>query len=499
MSNRTNAYIKGLSSTASQKILTKIIGFIVTPIVLSYLGQDEYGIWIIIGSFLGYMGLMDFGITGSVTQLIAKNDNKNTINKINIIVNNSFFLQVIIGFTIILLGIICSFFFPNWFEISPESKETAFMAFFLAAIGYGISFPPKTLKGLIRGKQQISLSIWLEFSMFLLTTGLNLYFLHLGFGLLALPIGTIIVRLLSYFVFYKMAKKTLPNLSLSLSYFKWKDAKSILNVSSVWFIGSMSAVVIYTSDTLIIGATLSTGLVTVYALTFRLSEFLREFIYTINTTAMPGLGQLAGQGNVERIRSILITMFPLVMNITFGAVLFIIFFNEEFVRLWVGEKMYGGRDLNIIFAMTLFTTVVFHTFSIILSSGLNLKAVTISRVTEAILNIIISLILVKEYGVLGVAMGTIIASVLTSFWIVPLFTCKYINISLLQFFKEFSFNIGMPLILTILYFFLFTYLQDIELNKLILLFILIVLSIINIWTFGLNKNLKGKVLAKIRK
>lgn len=499
MSTRTNAYLKGISSTTLQKILTKIIGLIVTPIVLSYLGQDEYGIWIIIGSFLGYMGLMDIGITGSVTQLIAKNDNKETMKKINIIVNNSFFLQVIIGAIIIVLGIICSFFFPNWFEINPDSKETAFMAFLLAAIGYGISFPPKTLKGLIRGKQQISLSIWLEFSMFLLTTGLNLYFLHLGFGLMSLPIGTIIVRLLSYFVFYKIAKKTLPELDLALSYFKWEDAKSILNVSSVWFIGSMSAVVIYTSDTLIIGATLSTGVVTIYALTFRLSEFLRDLIYTINSTAMPGLGQLAGQGNFERIRSILITMFPFVINITFGATLFVIFFNQEFVRLWVGDKMYGGDDLNLIFGLTLFTTVVFHTFSMILSSSLNLKAVTISRVTEAILNIVISLILVKDYGFLGVALGTIIASLLTSFWIVPIFACRYIKISLKQFFKEFGINIGFPFILTVLYFYLFRYLIEINFNKLLLLFLLIILSIINIWVFGLNKNLKGKILAKIKK
>lgn len=498
MSNRTNAYIKGLSSTVSQKILTKIIGFAVTPIVLSYLGQDEYGIWIIIGSFLGYMGLMDFGITGAVTQLIAKNDNKETMNKINIIVNNSFFLQVIIGFTIILIGIICSFFFPNWFEINPASQETAFMAFLLAAIGYGISFPPKTLKGLIRGKQQISLSIWLEFSMFLLTTGLNLWFLHLEFGLLALPTGTIIVRLLSYFVFYKMAKKTLPNLNLSLSYFKWKDAKSILNVSSVWFIGSMSAVVIYTSDTIIIGATLSTGLVTVYALTFRLSEFLREFIYTLNTTAMPGLGQLAGQGEFTKIKNIFITMFPLVMNITFGATLFIIFFNQDFVRLWVGEKMYGGYELNLVFALTLFTTVVFHTFSIILSSGLNLKAVTISRAIEAILNIIISLVLVKEYGLIGVAFGTLIASLLTSFWIVPIFTCKYIDISFINFIKEFGVNIGIPLILTILYFFMLRYLVSIELNKLDLLLVLVLTSSSNIWFFGLSKSIKGKILEKIK-
>jgi len=499
MSNRTEKYIKGLTSTTFQKILTKSIGFLVTPIILSYLGQEEYGIWIIIGSFLGYMGLMDFGITGSVTQLIAKNDNKENIEKINIIVNNSFFLQIIIGFIIIILGIGCSFIFPNLFDINPSSKETAFMAFFLASIGYGISFPPKTLKGLIRGRQYISLSIWLEFFIFLLTTLLNLYFLSLGLGLLALPIGTIIIRILSYFLFYKMAKKTFPQLKISLSYFKWKDAKSILNISGIWFIGSMSAVIIYTSDTLIIGSILSTGAVTIYALTFRLSEVFREFIYTFNTTAMPGIGQLAGEGQVDKIKNILLTMFPLVINTTLGITLFIIFFNQDFMKIWVGIELYGGDNLNLIFALTLFTSVIFHSFSIILSSGLNLKTVTTSRVIEAILNIILSLILIQYYGVLGVALGTLFANILTSFWIVPTFSCKYLNISFKQFIEEFKVNIGIPIILTLIYYFVFKYAIEVGYNKGLLLSILILLSLSNFWIFGLNKTLKGKVLAKIRR
>lgn len=496
--SRTKAYIKGFTSTTVQKILTKIIGLIVTPIVLSYLGKDEYGIWIIIGSFLGYMGLMDFGITGSVTQLIAKSDNVEKVKKINSIVNNSFFLQVIIGLTIIVLGIVFSFFFPEWFEIHPDSKDTAWMAFLLATIGYGISFPPKTLKGLIRGKQQIALLVWLEFFLFVLTTALNLWMLHLGLGLLALPIGTIMVRLLSYAVFFKMAKRTFPALHLSIRYFKWQEAKGIFSVSSIWFIGAMSAVVIYSSDTIIIGSVIGTGVVTVYALTYRLSEFLREFIYTIGGTAMPGLGQLAGQGEINKIKNIFFTMFPLIMNITFAAVLFILLFNEAFVALWVGEELYGGNDLNTIFALTLLTTVVFHSFSVVLSSGLNLKAVAISRSLEAILNILISLWLVHDLGIIGVALGTVIASLMTSFWAVPYFASRYLQISFSDVIQRFGMSVGVSLVAySLLYLLLYDLVQSDYGN--VLTFILwCIFSLILTWLFGLSVQLKGKILERIR-
>jgi O-antigen/teichoic acid export membrane protein len=496
LSNRTKAYVKGLTSTTLQKILTKVIGFVVTPIVLSYLGKDTYGIWIVIGSFLGYMGLMDFGITGAVTQLIAKNDHEGNDEVINKIVNNSFFLQIAIGSAIILIGVILSFFFPSWFDIDSNMKQTAATAFLLAAIGYGISFPPKTLKGLIRGRQHIALAVWLEFFLFVLTTGLNLWLLASGFGLLALPVGTIVVRLISYPLFLKMAKKTFPNLRIDIRYFKWSEAKGILKISGVWFVALSSAVVIYTSDTLIIGAFLATALVTVYALTFRLSEFLREFIYMFNTTAMPGLGQLSGRGELQKVKRIFFSMFPFVMSLTFSAVLFLIFFNESFVTLWVGHDYYGGDELNYVFAASLLTTVVFHSFSIILSSGLELKTVAFSRISEAVLNIVLSIWLSKYYGLLGVALGTIVANVTTSFWAVPYKAMRYLEVSLRETWEGFLKKIVLQFVVYTGLFFVLAYMMN-HFGAIAAFIVWACVSIIVIVRSGLPADVRKKVFQKV--
>ncbi|HIP13325.1 MAG TPA: hypothetical protein EYG73_11480, partial [Arcobacter sp.] len=139
--NRTSAFIKGFASTVAQKILTKIIGLIVTPIVLIYLDKTEYGIWVIIGSVLGYMGLMDFGVTGATAAIAAKSNTKEDEHRINIIINNAFALQSIIGILIIIVGFMISFYFPEVFNMGNYSKEDAWLVFVMAIIGYGISFP----------------------------------------------------------------------------------------------------------------------------------------------------------------------------------------------------------------------------------------------------------------------------------------------------------------------------------------------------------------------
>ena len=62
------------------------------------------------------------------------------------------------------------------------------------------------------------------------------------------------------------------------------------------------------------------------------------------------------------------------------------------------------------------------------------KGFTISETTNAIINIILSIILVIQYGVWGVAAATLISHILTSSWVVPLLASKHINLPIGKYF-----------------------------------------------------------------
>lgn len=427
--SRTKSFVRGFASVTAQKILIKLIGLIVTPIVLTYLDKSEYGFWVIIGSFLGYMGLMDFGVTGATATIAAKSNTKEDEHRINIVINNAFVLQSIIGGVIIIVGFIISFYLPDLFKIGDYSKEDAWLVLVMAIIGYGISFPPKSLKGLIRARQMIALSVWLEFILFILTTSLNLYLLHSGFGLLALPIGTIAVRLLSYPLFIVMAKKAYPQLRFDRSVITYDHMKEIFGVSSLWFVSMIAAIIIYSTDAILIGIFLSTAMVTLYALTFRLSEVIREWIYSINFTLMPGIGQIMGNGDLAKARDIYLRSQPVILSLAVIGAVFIYLFNGYFVQFWVGNEYYAGDTLSLIFAAIIFISVVFHSSSLVISADLKLKGVTTARIIEASTNIILSVWLVKTYGLIGVAFATLVSGLLTSFWVVPYMTMRHLKIS----------------------------------------------------------------------
>ena len=53
-------------------VLHAVIGFAYVPILLHYIGKSEYGLYQLIGSFIAYFSIMDFGLTAAVVRFYAK-------------------------------------------------------------------------------------------------------------------------------------------------------------------------------------------------------------------------------------------------------------------------------------------------------------------------------------------------------------------------------------------------------------------------------------------
>lgn len=53
-------------------ILSAVIGFLLSPVIVRELGDSAYGIWVLIASMIGYLGLLDLGVRGAVVRYIAR-------------------------------------------------------------------------------------------------------------------------------------------------------------------------------------------------------------------------------------------------------------------------------------------------------------------------------------------------------------------------------------------------------------------------------------------
>ncbi|MDB6023624.1 MAG: Polysaccharide biosynthesis protein, partial [Pedosphaera sp.] len=98
--------------------------------------------------------------------------------------------------------------------------------------------------------------------------------------------------------------------------------------------------------------------------------------------------------------------------------------NACFITKWVGGVNYAGKWVDLAMAFAVITGLWIMPNRVILSANLEVRTQSLVRVLEGAVNLGLSIVLAKKYGLVGVMLGTVIASLATSVWMLPFLTAR---------------------------------------------------------------------------
>ena len=120
-----NVLYTGLGQTCSILLL-----IVITPYMVSKLGIEKYGIWVLIGAIINYVGLIDLGVGTAYVKYIAEYYIKKDYKEINRIVNTGILFYLILGVLILILILKFDFIITNFFKFSQEHKSDFLFVFY---------------------------------------------------------------------------------------------------------------------------------------------------------------------------------------------------------------------------------------------------------------------------------------------------------------------------------------------------------------------------------
>jgi O-antigen/teichoic acid export membrane protein len=500
MSSRTYKALIGFVSDVGGMIALTTITFIAAPIILELTSQTLYGFWITTISILGYLALTDLGLGMSLTRFVATLASEGEPKELNDIISTAFFTFCGIGLVFFIIGISISPYIPLWFKIPKEESLLVLSAYRVAIISGALALPLSVFSAIVVGFQQMVVINISKNIISIVSIALSIILLYGGIGLVALPIASLFVVIITSIVSFMYAKKYFPQLKLKISYFNKKDLKKLISFGGYFQIGRIANTVALSSDNIVIAGSLGAGSVTPYTFTSKLPiMFSVTLASKLPNAIFPAMTEMFANNETEKLRQTYkrLTFFAVRLAFLGAALLFIT--NSTFVKLWVGSENYGGDFLNIIFVLwAIFDTVYRGATAVVYASG-DLKQWTIASIIEAILNITISLILIRPFGLAGVALGTLISKLLTTGFYIPYWVCKKLDLPIIVLFKK---SIVRPIIRSIPSIsitFLFSYYLTIDNGWLWLILVGTVLVVTNFLMFeGLAFAKPSKELWKVR-
>jgi O-antigen/teichoic acid export membrane protein len=106
----------------------------ITPVVVRLLGVEDFGVYVLVNTIIGFLGLLDLGLSTALVKFIAEYYGRKYFLGLQKLINSANSLFLIIGLVsfLALLGI-GAFFLPL-FNIGLGSEQHIFVVFFLAGI-----------------------------------------------------------------------------------------------------------------------------------------------------------------------------------------------------------------------------------------------------------------------------------------------------------------------------------------------------------------------------
>lgn len=428
-----------LTGTATKYVLLAlniVIGVLLLPFTMEHLGKAQYGLWMLVVSMTYYFQLLDLGYGSGLVRHITEADATGDERAVNEIVSTFFVVYTGIG-AVALLGavLLAAVVIPRFPAIGPEHLQTAQLIMLIIGVRVAVGFPMTVFGAVATSRQAFALNGSIAIASSLASALVTWAVLIRGHGLVPLVAATTSVALVAYVGYAASAKHVFPALRIRPSAFNRTRVREVTAFSAYVFLIDLAIQLGFNVDNLVIGGALGTAAVAVYAVAHRLTEYQRQLCNQLNGMLFPIVVRFASTAP-ERLRQAAIEATRVGFGLVTVATVCLVGFADPLVAAWMGHGFEDAILPVYLLAIASVVLVVQQPLGNVLLSAGRHRFVAWLAVGEALANVAISLLLVRPYGLAGVAFGTAAPVVLANVAILMPVACRTLGVPYGRFLAE---------------------------------------------------------------
>ena len=409
---------------------TLVVSFFLSPYLVRSLGDARYGVWVFVESILAYFTLFDLGIAACVVRFVARFHTSRDHLELNRLVSSCLVLFLGLGMVAFLLGFAIVPFVAPMMEKSGMA-QTEIVGFALLMLGnLALTLPMSLFPAVLDGLEKFAAKSAVHIVFLALRTTAMVVLMEHQPSLMGLGIILTISNLLENLTLAALAFSYLPGLRFSLKLVDRATLKLVRGYSVDAFLAMVAGRVSVQSGAIVIGIFLSAPEITWFAIALRLVEFAKALVRSATTTLTPAISSLETAGDIPAIRKILLKGTRWVLYLILPIHLGLIVFGEAFLRIWMGSAEYAQHcyPALVILSATLSLSVAQSVATRILYGMGRLRLYARLALLEAVVNLGLSLLLVRSLGLQGVAWAAAIPNLFFCLFVVG-YGCRLLGIS----------------------------------------------------------------------
>lgn len=396
------------------KGISILIGFIYVPLLINYLGAFEYGIWITLGSIVGWINYFDIGLGNGLRNRFAEAIARGERKLAGVYVSTTYAaLSMIFGIFFVIFLVVNPFL--NWSVIlnGPQELRSELSLLVLLTVGFFLlRFIFRLISIIIMADQRPALSNLFDPLSNVVALGAILVLmkttppslLYLGIVLGSAPVVVLLAASLYFFNRdYKEFRPTFKQVN-------FKYFKDLAGLGVQFFVIQITVVVIMSTNNLIIAQVVGPEAVTSYNVAYKYFGLISMGFVIITNTYWSAFTEAYVKKDFEWIKKVMRSLIRIWVIIVLLIVVMLAV-SAPFYKIWVGEKVFVPFILSAFTALFVVVYVWYSIFVYFINGTGKIKLQLITSVIVAVLNIPLSIFLARNLG-MGAA-GVILGSCIT--------------------------------------------------------------------------------------
>lgn len=414
MKNRITQRKAGVILSYASEGVQILTGILYTPIMLRLLGQSEYGLYQLVYSVVSYLGLFSLGFGSSYMRFYSRYKAKN--DKVEIDRLNGMFLTIFL--IISLISILCGSVLIINIEtvlgggLTNSELSTARVLMILMVFSMALSFPASIFNSWVTAHERFVFQKTLQLAQKIMNPFITLPLLIMGVGSIGMVLVTTCLTIASFLVNVYFCCTKLK-ISFLFKDFKLSMLKEMWAFTFFIFLNQIIDQINWNLDKYLLGSMVDTTAVAIYSLGGQINTMYMQFSTSVSNVFVTKVNKIVAESNDNEELTRLFTQIGRVQMLILGLVLsgFVIF-GRPFMIFWGGQ----GYEESYQVALLL---IIPATIPLIQNLGLEIqraknmhKARSVVYLGVILVNIGLSIKMIRLWGVSGAAIGTALSIIL---------------------------------------------------------------------------------------
>lgn len=395
------------------------VGFtlVVTPVVVGAMGKAQYGVWVLISSVAAYFLLFEGGVMQAVSRFAAgaiARDDSEEVDRVFTTGVALHGLACVVSMLATVLLVVCAGLL-DVHDISPDRLRQS-LAIYCGC--FSVMFLFKTYTGILMAEMRWTFIALLAMLRSIVTSVVVLFTIDASNGLLLLSAanggGFLLEALLAV-----LAVRLRGSAHLRPRLFDRELARQLLGYGWSFTVSLIGGSLRYRPQHYIIAFFLGVREVAVFAIAMQFVSYFQSLMLSAFGIMVPYFSRMQANGDGQGTRETL--LYSLRLSHVFSSViaLCLIFYGKDFILLWLGDGFAASYD-----ALVPMSIGAALSLGMMPSDGYLLGTAAhrmLARCTmaEGVSMTVLALLLVRPFGLMGVAWAFLIASVVFRAGLVP--------------------------------------------------------------------------------